>query len=70
VRIERQAKIRVGHPQDRTVMHTHFVMTDQKSWGNQFPEVLLNLKGVYRGSGKASRPNFMSIYVQLSRAER
>jgi hypothetical protein len=46
-----------------------FAMTDQKSQGKQFSEVLLNLKGV-RGSGTASRPSFMSLYVQLSRAER
>jgi ATP-dependent DNA helicase PIF1 len=43
-------------------------MTDQKSQGKQFSEVLVNLKGVY-GSGTATRPSFMSLYVQLSRAE-
>jgi len=42
-------------------------MTDQKSQGKQFSDVLLNLKGV-RGSGTATRPSFMSLYVQLSRA--
>jgi ATP-dependent DNA helicase PIF1 len=49
-----------------------FAMTDQKSQGKQFSEVLLNLKGVHcgSGSGTASRPSFMSLYVQLSRAER
>jgi hypothetical protein len=46
-----------------------FAMTDQKSQGKQFSEVLLNLKGV-RGSSTATRPSFMSLYVQLSRAER
>jgi ATP-dependent DNA helicase PIF1 len=44
-------------------------MTDQKSQGKQFSDVLVNLKGV-RGSGTATRPSFMSLYVQLSRAER
>ncbi|GKU12202.1 unnamed protein product [Fusarium langsethiae] len=44
-------------------------MTDQKSQGKQFSEVLLNLKGVY-GSSSETRPSFMSLYVQLSRAER
>ena len=46
-----------------------FAMTDQKSQGKQFSEVLLNLKGVH-GSSAATRPSFMSLYVQLSRAER
>ncbi|KAL6406058.1 hypothetical protein AUP68_10619 [Ilyonectria robusta] len=46
-----------------------FAMTDQKSQGKQFSEVLLNLKGVHGGS-TAKRPSFMSLYVQLSRAER
>jgi ATP-dependent DNA helicase PIF1 len=46
-----------------------FAMTDQKSQGKQFSEVLFNLKGVH-GSGMATRPSFMSLYVQLSRAER
>ncbi|KAM0258932.1 hypothetical protein ACHAQJ_003588 [Trichoderma viride] len=46
-----------------------FVMTDQKSQGKQFSKVLLNLKGVH-GSSTATRPSFMSLYVQLSRAER
>jgi len=45
-----------------------FAMTDQKSQGRQFSDVLVNLKGV-RGSGTATRPSFMSLYVQLSRAE-
>ena len=45
-----------------------FAMTDQKSQGKQFSEVLLNLKGVHGGS-RATRPSFMSLYVQLSRAE-
>ncbi|MBE3048863.1 hypothetical protein IMZ48_41470 [Candidatus Bathyarchaeota archaeon] len=44
-------------------------MTDQKSQGKQFSKVLLNLKGV-RGGSTATRPSFMSLYVQLSRAER
>ena len=46
-----------------------FAMTDQKSQGKQFPEVLLNLKGVH-GSSTATKPSFMSLYVQLSRAEK
>jgi hypothetical protein len=41
-------------------------MTDQKSQGKQFSSV--NLKGVH-SSGTATRPSFMSLYVQLSRAE-
>jgi len=42
-------------------------MTGQKSRGKRFPEVLLNVKGVY---GKtATRPGIMSLYVRLSRAE-
>ncbi|AEO59421.1 hypothetical protein MYCTH_2307709 [Thermothelomyces thermophilus ATCC 42464] len=45
-----------------------FAMTDQKSQGKQFSDVLLNLKGVH-SSGTATRPSFMSLYVQLSRAE-
>jgi hypothetical protein len=45
-----------------------FAMTDQKSQGKQFPEVLVNLKGVH-SSGTATRPSFMSLYVQLSRAQ-
>jgi hypothetical protein len=44
-----------------------FAMTDQKSQGKQFSEVLVNLKGVH-SSGTATRPSFMSLYVQLSRA--
>ena len=44
-------------------------MTDQKSQGKQFSEVLLNLKGVH-GSSAATKPSFMSLYVQLLRAER
>ncbi len=36
--------------------------------GKQFSDVLVNLKGVH-GSGTATRPSFMSLYVQLSRAE-
>jgi ATP-dependent DNA helicase PIF1 len=43
-------------------------MTDQKSQGKQFSSVLVNLKGV-RGGGTATRPSFMSLYVQLSRAQ-
>ena len=43
-------------------------MTDQESHGKQFSEVPFNLKGVY-GSSTATRPSFMSLYVQL-RAER
>jgi hypothetical protein len=46
-----------------------FAMTDQKSQGKQFSDVLVNLKGVH-GSGTATRPSFMSLYVQLSRAEK
>ena len=46
-----------------------FAMTDQKSQGKQFAEVHLNLKGIY-GSSAATKPSFMSLYVQLSRAER
>jgi hypothetical protein len=45
-----------------------FAMTDQKSQGKQFSDVLVNLKGV-RGGGTATRPSFMSLYVQLSRAQ-
>jgi hypothetical protein len=45
-----------------------FAMTDQKSQGKQFSDVLVNLKGVH-SSGTATRPSFMSLYVQLSRAE-
>jgi len=45
-------------------------MTDQKSQGKQFPEVLLNLKGVRGGGNTETKPSFMSLYVQLSRAER
>ncbi len=65
-----------GKPGFRRVTHRTgplctpaFAMTDQKSQGKQFSEVLLNLKGVH-GSGTATRPSFMSLYVQLSRAER
>jgi ATP-dependent DNA helicase PIF1 len=46
-----------------------FAMTDQKSQGKQFSDVLVNLKGAH-SSGTATRPSFMSLYVQLSRAER
>ncbi len=46
-----------------------FAMTNQKSQGKQFLDVLVNLKGV-RGSGTVTRPSFISLYVQLSRAER
>jgi len=46
-----------------------FAMTDHKSQGKQFSEVLLNLKGGHNNS-MATRPSFMSLYVQLSRAER
>jgi hypothetical protein len=46
-----------------------FAMTDQESQGKQFSDVLLNLRGVHT-SGTATRPSFMSLYVQLSRAER
>ena len=45
-----------------------FAMTDQKSQGKQFSDVLVNLKSV-RGGGTATRPSFMSLYVQLSRAQ-
>jgi hypothetical protein len=45
-----------------------FAMTDQKSQGKQFSDVIVNLKGVH-SSGTATRPSFMSLYVQLSRAE-
>ena len=44
-------------------------MTDQKSQGKQFSDVLVSLKGA-RGSGIATKPSFMSLYVQLSRAEK
>ena len=47
-----------------------FAMTDQKSQGKQFGDVLLNLKGAHGGTGGATRPSFMSLYVQLSRATR
>jgi hypothetical protein len=43
-------------------------MTDQKSQGKQFSEVLVNVKSVH-SSGTATRPSFMSLYVQLSRAK-
>jgi hypothetical protein len=46
-----------------------FAMTDQKSQGKQFADVLVNLQGVH-SSGTVTRPSFMSLYVQLSRAER
>jgi hypothetical protein len=46
-----------------------FAMTDQKSQGKQFSDVLVNLKGIH-SSGTGTRPSFMSLYVQLSRAER
>ncbi|EAQ84157.1 predicted protein [Chaetomium globosum CBS 148.51] len=45
-----------------------FAMTDQKSQGKQFSNVLVNLKGVH-SSGTVTRPSFMSLYVQLSRAQ-
>jgi ATP-dependent DNA helicase PIF1 len=45
-----------------------FAITDQKSQGKQFSDVLVNLKGVC-GGGTATRPSFMSLYVQLSRAQ-
>ncbi|EAQ88761.1 hypothetical protein CHGG_05380 [Chaetomium globosum CBS 148.51] len=45
-----------------------FAMTDQKSQGKQFSNVLINLKGVH-SSGTATLPSFMSLYVQLSRAQ-
>jgi ATP-dependent DNA helicase PIF1 len=45
-----------------------FAMTDQKSQGKQVSDVLVNLKGVL-GGGTATRPSFMSLYVQLSRAQ-
>ena len=35
----------------------------------QFPNILLHLKGVH-GSSTATQPGFMSLYVQLLRAER
>jgi hypothetical protein len=44
-------------------------MTDQKSQGKQFSSVLVNLKGAH-STGTATRPSFMSLYVQLSRAEK
>ncbi|KAK4118192.1 hypothetical protein N657DRAFT_716165 [Parathielavia appendiculata] len=44
-------------------------MTDQKSQGKQFSSVLVNLKGAHAGD-TATRPRFMSLYVQLSRAGR
>ncbi|KAK8872334.1 hypothetical protein PGQ11_002848 [Apiospora arundinis] len=47
-----------------------FAVTDQKSQGKQFAEVLLNLKGAPRGTATAPRPSFTSLYVQLSRATR
>ncbi|EAQ86879.1 hypothetical protein CHGG_08132 [Chaetomium globosum CBS 148.51] len=37
-----------------------FAMTDQKSQGKQFSDVLVNLKGVH-SSGTATRPSFMSL---------
>ncbi|KAH8645343.1 hypothetical protein BX600DRAFT_485118 [Xylariales sp. PMI_506] len=48
-----------------------FAMTDQKSQGKQFKNVLLNLKSVFSavGSGSAAAPSFMTLYVQLSRSE-
>ncbi len=64
-----------GRPGFRRVTHRTgplctpaFAMTDQKSQGKQFSNVLVNLKGVH-SSGTATRPSFMSLYVQLSRAE-
>ena len=48
-----------------------FAVTDQKSQGKQFAEVLLNLKGMPRGNTAAApQPSFMSLYVQLPRATR
>ena len=46
-----------------------FAMTDQKSQGKQFSSVLVNLKSAH-SSGTATRPSFMSLYVQRSRAEK
>ncbi|EAQ93012.1 predicted protein [Chaetomium globosum CBS 148.51] len=45
-----------------------FAMTDQKSQGKQFSNVLINLKGVH-SSGTATRPSFMSLaaIVKLER---
>ncbi|EAQ83552.1 predicted protein [Chaetomium globosum CBS 148.51] len=67
--------LRHGKPGFRWVTHRTgplctpaFAMTDQKSQGKQFSDVLVNLKGV-RGGGTATRPSFMSLYVQLSRAQ-
>ncbi|EAQ92510.1 hypothetical protein CHGG_00745 [Chaetomium globosum CBS 148.51] len=64
-----------GKPGFRRVTHRTgpfctpaFAMTDQKSQGKQFSDVLVNLKGVHFG-GTATRPSFMSLYVQLSRAQ-
>ena len=54
-----------GKPGFRRVTHRTgplctpaFAMTDQKSQGKQFSDVLVNLKGVHFG-GTATRPNFM-----------
>ncbi|KAK8096383.1 uncharacterized protein PG998_014251 [Apiospora kogelbergensis] len=49
-----------------------FAMTDQKSQGKQFANVLLNLKGSKpeTGQGEGTRSSFMSLYVQLSQATR
>ena len=46
-----------------------FAITDQKSQGKQFSEVLLNLKGVHNSSAM-TKPSFISLYVQLSRAQK
>ncbi|KAK3373914.1 hypothetical protein B0T24DRAFT_703901, partial [Lasiosphaeria ovina] len=47
-----------------------FAMTDLKNQGKQFSQVLLNLKCVHGSSAATTGPTFMSLYVQLSRAER
>ena len=44
----------------------HFIFS---MYGSGLIVALLNLKGVH-GRGTATRPSFMSLYVQLSRAER
>ncbi|EAQ84524.1 predicted protein [Chaetomium globosum CBS 148.51] len=67
--MEGQARFSGGSPTERGPLCTPaFAMTDQKSQGKQFSNVLVNLKGVH-SSGTVTRPSFMSLYVQLSRAQ-
>lgn len=71
----RGGRWRAGKPGFARVTHRtglpctpSFAVTDQKSQGKQFSDVLVNLKGG-RGRNALGKPTFMSLYVQLSRAE-